>query len=68
MALDLKDFRTKLPVETMALIKGFAEAFGKEESEIARDILNEWADKISHASRVAHKYLEVEGVTGRGRE
>jgi hypothetical protein len=68
MSLELKDFRTKLPVETMAVIKGYAAAFGKDESEIARDVLNEWAEKISHATRIAHKYLEVEGVSGRSRE
>ena len=68
MSLDLKDFRTKLPVETMAVIKGMAAAFNKDESEIARDVLNEWADKISHAARVADKYLQVEGVVGSRRE
>ena len=68
MSLELRDFRTKIPVETLAVIKGYASAFGKDESEIARDVLNEWARKISHASKVTEAHLRVEGLSGYARE
>lgn len=68
MALDLRDFRTKLPLETLAVIKGYASAFGKDDAEIAREILNEWAKKICHAAKVTEAHLRVEGITGYGKE
>jgi len=68
MSLPLRDLRTKIPVETLAVIKGYASAFGKDEAEIARDILNEWAKKISHASKVTDAHLKLEGITGSGGE
>ena len=68
MSLDLRDFRTKLPIETLAVIKGHAAAFGKDDAEIARDVLNEWARKVSHAAKVAEAHLRVEGVSGSSRE
>ena len=68
MSLELKDFRLKLPIETLAVIKGYAKAFGKDDAEIARDVLNDWARKISHANRVAEAHLRVEGVSGHRKE
>lgn len=66
MSLEMKDLRTKLPIETLAVIKGYATAFGKDDAEVARDVLNEWARKISHASKVTEAHLRVEGITGSG--
>ena len=64
MSLDLKDIRAKVPVKTWAVIKGMAAAFDKEEGEIVRQVLTEWAAKMSHANSVTKKVLDVEGVTG----
>ena len=64
MALPLIDFRIKLPIETLAVIKGYASAFNKDESEIAREVLKDWAEKIAHANKVAQAHLKVAGLTG----
>ena len=68
MALPLLDFRTKLPIETLAVIKGHATAFGKDEAELVREILNDWAKRMSHAARLTDEHLRVAGVGGHGRE
>jgi hypothetical protein len=64
MSIPLKDYRTKIPVETLAIIKGYASAFKKDEQEIGREVLNEWAEKIAHANKVAQAHLKVAGLTG----
>ena len=64
MALPLIDFRLKLPIETLAVIKGHASAFSKDEAEIAREVLRDWAEKIAHANKVAQAHLKVAGLTG----
>lgn len=66
MGLDLKDFRTKLLVATMAVILGMAETLGKGDAETARKLFNGRAESISHATTLAYKYREVEGVAGNG--
>ena len=64
MALELKDIRGKVPIEVWALIKGMATAQRKDESEAIRDVLTNWYDTISHATRVADDHLRVAGILG----
>lgn len=66
MGLPLKDIRAKVPVEVWALVKGYAIAQRREESEVIRDVLVKWYDEINHASTVAEKLMRVEGITGSG--
>ena len=68
MSLPLLDFRTKLPIETVAGIKGHATAFGKDEAVLVREILGEWARKMTHAATLTQAHLRVAGAEGYERE
>lgn len=66
MSIDLKDFRGKITPETDAVLEAINRAGGIERSEIARNVLHEWAlQKINEAS-VLNKLLASEGMLGSG--
>ena len=68
MSPPLKDIRAKVGVESWAIIKGMATAFDKEEGEIVRQIIHEYTDRMSHATRVADALLIAEGIKGNRRD
>lgn len=62
VSIELKDFRGKITVETACWLEAEARATGKQQQEIAREILHEWAAKRLHAATVAQGLMQVEGV------
>ena len=64
MRIALKDFRGKITPKTDAVLEAINRAGGVDRSEIARNVLHEWAlQKINEAS-VLNKLLASEGMTG----
>lgn len=64
MALDLKDFRGKITPETACALEAESRATGKQQQEIVRQILAEWAAKRLHAASVLQGLMRAEGLTG----
>lgn len=64
MSLELRDFRGKLTPETACALEAEARATGKQQQEIARSILHEWAVNRVHAASVLHALLHAEGLDG----
>jgi hypothetical protein len=52
MSLPLKDFRTALSESTLAALDAEAVAFDRDKSDIAREILSEWAVRRHRAYTV----------------
>lgn len=61
MSAELKDFRGKITTETDAVLEAINRAEGRDKSEIAREVLHEWAVKKIHAATVIAKLLKGEG-------
>lgn len=66
MSAELKDFRTKISVETDAWLEAVSQATGRERQEIARDLLHEEACRYIHAATVLDRHLRAQGVAGIG--
>jgi hypothetical protein len=64
MSADLKDFRGKITPLAWCYLEAEHRATGKDQSEIVRDLLDEWARAKHHAATVATRLLEAEGITG----
>jgi hypothetical protein len=62
VSLPLRDFRGKVTVETDVVLEALHRATGKEKSEIARDVLHEWASRQLDAASVMAKLSVVEGI------
>jgi hypothetical protein len=63
MSLPLRDFRGKISVESDVVLESLHRATGKEKSEIARDVLHEWACRQLEAASVMAKLSAVEGIS-----
>lgn len=64
MSIELVDFRGKITPETNAVLEAFNRASGKDKSEIAREILHQWAsDRIKEAS-VLNTMMRAQGLGG----
>lgn len=68
MAADLKDFRGKLTALGYCWLEAEHRATGKDQSEIVRDLVHEWASLKSMAAIEAQKLMEAEGIAGNVRE
>ena len=68
MSVDLKDFRCKITPLTWCCIEARHRATGKDHSEIARDVLDQWSRTERYAAIEQRKLLEAEGIAGNGRE
>jgi len=64
MSLPLIDFRGKITPSTDAVLEALHQSSGRDRSEIARDVLNEWALQKIHEASLIDKRLRVEGFAG----
>lgn len=74
MGIELKDFRGKVTPETACALEAVARATGKQQQEIAREVLHAWALDQMRAATVLRGLMLAEGLTrderggaGRGR-
>ena len=63
MSLPLIDLRSKITVETDAVLEAIHRSTGKDKSEIVRDVLHKWAAAEIHASILLAGILKREGIT-----
>lgn len=64
MALPLKDFRGKITAETDCVLEAMNRVTGRDRSEIARDVLHEWALQKLDEHNVLGRLLQAEGLAG----
>lgn len=65
MSLELADARIKITQETDAVLEAIHRATGRDRSEIAREVLHQWAEKQITESVLTMKLLEAKGLSGR---
>jgi hypothetical protein len=68
MAADLKDFRGKITELAWCYLEAEHRASGRDQSDIARGILHEWAEQRHRVSIEARKLMDAEGTSGNVRE
>jgi hypothetical protein len=64
VSADLRDFRGKITALAWCYLEAEHRASGKDQSEIAREILHEWAECTHRAAIEAAKLREAEGIAG----
>ena len=64
MSAELRDFRGKITVEADLALESMAQAFKRDKSDIAREILHNWALKKIMEANVLARRLRAEGITG----
>jgi hypothetical protein len=64
MSADLVDKRTKVTRETDCALRAEELASGREQAEIMREVLHEWAVHRIHGATVLAELLAREGLTG----
>lgn len=64
MSAELKDFRGKITAETDAVLEAINRADGRDKSEIAREVLHQWAMSRIHEATILDKLLQAEGLRG----
>lgn len=62
MALPLKDFRCGISESIDIWLDAVAIANGADKAAIAREILQEWADRKAHEHKVAHRRMMANGL------
>lgn len=65
MSIELKDFRGKITPETDCVLETMSRVHGRDRSEVARDILHEWAVRQIHESVVLAQLLQANGISGK---
>lgn len=68
MSVDLKDFRGKLTIEADAALEAVSRVTGRDKTEVAREILHEWALRKIREATVLDGLLRSEGAGGIWRE
>lgn len=68
MSIDLKDFRGRITPETWCWLEALSRATGDDQQTIVREVLHRWATEQLHASSIAHKLLDAEGLSGNPKE
>ncbi len=64
MSAELKDFRAKITAETDAVLEAINRSDGRDKSEIAREVLHEWAMSRIHEATILDRLLQAEGLKG----
>lgn len=64
MSAELRDFRGKITVEADLALESMAQAFKRDKSDIAREILHNWALKKIMEANVLARRLRAEGLDG----
>lgn len=64
MSAELKDFRGKITTETDAVLEAINRADGRDKSEIAREVLHQWAMSRIHEATILDRLLQAEGLKG----
>lgn len=64
MAIELKDLRAKITPRTNAVLEALNRSTGRDKCEIAREVLDKWAEEQIHAATLIDKMLAVEGEPG----
>jgi hypothetical protein len=64
MSQELRDLRTKISAQADAALTAVSIAKGIDKSEIARDVLHEWANDQILLARLIQKRLKAEGIEG----
>lgn len=62
MSLELRDLRTKITPETYCALVAAARVSGKDQAEIARNILHAWAEEQMRTAMVLQGLLASEGL------
>lgn len=62
MALELRDLRAKVSIETDIALEAVSRATGKEKAEVARTVLHDWALQRLSEARVLTRLLKGEGL------
>lgn len=62
MAAELRDFRGKITVETDIALESMAHAFKRDKSDIAREVLHNWALKKIMEASVLSRRMRGEGL------
>lgn len=61
---ELKDVRCKITLETWAALKAESRVTGRDQGELARQILHEWALERMRAATLLNATLISEGLDG----
>ena len=64
MSAELKDFRGKITTETDAVLEAINRVEGRDKSEIAREVLHEWAVRQIHVATLVARLHKGEGSSG----
>lgn len=64
MSRPLQDFRGKITLEAHAALQAEQYATGRDQAEIAREVLHEWALRKIDSAKVLHRLLRTEGAAG----
>lgn len=62
MALPLKDFRLGISESIDIWLDSVAIANSIDKAAVARDVLQEWADRKAHEHKVAHRRMRANGL------
>lgn len=68
MSADLKDFRGKITPLAWSWLEAEHRTTGRDQSEIVRDLIHEWALLKASAAIEAKRLMEAEGIGGNIRE
>ena len=64
MSADLRDFRGKVTVETDMALEAMSRAFKRDKSDIAREVLHNWALRKIMEANVMANLMRTEGIGG----
>jgi hypothetical protein len=64
MSAELRDFRGKITVEADIALESMAQAFRRDKSDIAREVLHNWALRKIMEANVMARRMRAEGITG----
>lgn len=68
MSAELRDFRGKITELAWCWLEAEHRETGRDQSEIVRELLHDWAESRHRTSIEARKLMQPEGTTGNMRE